>query len=601
MTSYDRNLILQNVQKRYIRLRVLSKEWLPLGDITGRCVSGSISIDSSSNARRSASLTLVYDTASRDVVNSLAINNYVQVYCGIEDNDTAEVMWYSQGVFVISDGGIKVSQTDRSISLNLSDMMIDLTGDRAGTLHAYTSKVARSQRIDDVMLEVLGLGNVPYYNICSIHPNISVEKFLSIYSYDPGGITKTEIEDESEARKKLDEEYYGISYDMKFEVGVSCYDILSKLVGMYPYYEMYFAANGTFVCKQSMSEEYNDLVLVDDEFMKEVTISDDIDINWSEVKNHIEVWGKEGKYFGEASDTKGDSPFREDAVGTRRLVVSSNEYGVDTENICDKYGDEELANKLIQEQAKLEQIVEDTYKDYYSEETSALDVNDPVRKEKYQKYSKAEADLASNKSKLADIVTMSGDNLAAEWAEYLLWKKCRLQDKIVITTILMPSLNEVNFKLGYRSKTDSKYRTWYVTGVQHDLASNTTTITASLFDNSVTARYLSRLGTPVIANVVSDNVSVTVTTDDVRYAEIYELYIDDILVATSTYNTVSYAFDNNISEGSHTVKVTVSADGFLRSQYSEECSFTRTRKFRILDENGNYITAEDGSRLIYLD
>ena len=613
MNSYDRNLILQNVQRRYVRIRVLTKEWFPKGDITGRCTSGSISIDSSSNIRRTASLTLVYDNDSRDTINDLAINNYIQLYCGIEDNDTSEVMWYSEGVFIISDGGIKVSQTDRSISLNLSDMMVDLTGDRAGVLHAYTTKAQYSQRIDDVIVEVLKLGNIPYYSVCQIHPNGDPYYYIKEYdkTKDIGGPTKikTEIDgktyykyeyttcgDDAVIRTYLDKRYFGIPYEMKFEVGVSCYDILSKLVGLYPYYEMYFASNGTFVCKPTETENYNDMVLVDDELMKEVTISDDITINWAEVKNRIEVWGKDGKSYGEAYDTKGDSLFREDAVGTRRLVISSSEYGVNTENICDRYGDAEAANEMLKKQAEAAVRLDNAKLEY----NQAAKIAD----EAAMKEAQAKIDVANQLydyygSELSKLVVLSGNILAKQWAEFMLWKKCRLQDKITITTILMPSLNEVGFKLGYRSKSDGQYKTWYVTGIQHDIAANTTTLTASLFDESMTARFMMQLATPVITSATAEDNGITVSVNAVPYAETYELYINDIFVSSSSSATIPYNFSSDSADGTYTVKVAATAEGFLRSELSEAETVTFTRKYYIIDENGNHITAENGDKLIF--
>jgi len=461
--------------------------------------------------------------------------------------------------------------------------MYDLTGDRAGILHEYSAIVEYEQKIKDVMLNVLELCGIANYDVAPI----CVLR------------NSTNYWDESEA----EDDYY-VPHTLEFGAGVSAYEILEKLVNLYPYWEIFFDVNGTFICQKLLMEEDTSFVVLADEDLRHFVISEDTSIDYSKVKNHIEVWGKDGAYYGEAKDETADSPFNVAAHKTMRQVFSGGNY----DNIYDRYKDVDLNAKLLTEKITLEEEIADL--------TTTIQENKKAMKEaeasgdtiasvaiqlaidlaETSKKTKA-AELKTVKSKITANLDIKGDDMAKDWAEQLLYENCRLQDSITLQTILLPFLNDVNFKISYRSKADDIVKTYVVKSVSHDYSGiGSTTINAIRFYNENCSAYRTQLSTPVIISHTIDGMVVTVSVDEVPYAEQYNLYIDYKLSATNTGTTLSFTLPDNF-EGEHTVTVTASAESFRESDYSDKLTLNFEAGIFIVTNNGEYITTNSGENI----
>ena len=66
-----------------------------------------------------------------------------------------------------------------------------------------------------------------------------------------------------------------------------------------------------------------------------------------------------------------------------------------------------------------------------------------------------------------------GNDMAKDWAEKELYNSCRMYDSITFTLVPCPFINEVNFKISYRSKWDNQIRTYIVKRVNHSLDNTT--------------------------------------------------------------------------------------------------------------------------------
>lgn len=569
ITSNDISLVKQKRQRRYLKVQLVDRNWNSLCVIKGQLISANCSIDGSEGIRRSANVTIRTDTPviklptqniNIDLQRDLAFNYYIRLWAGIEDNNTLQVTWYNQGLFVINQSQYNYDASTRTLSLGLTDIMCDLTGDRAGILHAYTSLVKNEQRIDDVMKNVLELSDFNAYNITPIVPLQSVGD----------GDVYAPTEDD-----------YKIPYDKNFDVGVSAYEILEWLVSLYPYYEMGFDVDGTFFCRKKLLDQDDSYPVIDAVTLSELVISEDTTLDWFEVKNYIEVWGKDGLYYGEAVDTNPESPFQVASTNPYRMVISGNSDGIDTNNICDRYEDTELTSTLLKEQAELENTI------------ATLEALDDLTPEQQARLDTAKNDLAVNKRKQDENVTIKGDDLAQQWADQKLYEKSRMYDRISITTIGMPFLNDVGFKMSYRSKVDNTIRPYKVEGVNHDYIAGTSTFEMVRFYDDQCSNLWDKLDAPVINSYDVSEMVLTVSVSAVNYAERYELYVDGRKVATSTGTTLTYTFED-WQEGVHTLYVRAQAD-YYRPNSSETETIYAFSTPRVVSSEGNHITTNDGS------
>ena len=562
VTGKDIALVNQHSQTRYSMLRVINREKNTVCTITGYYISGGVEIDETSNIRRTANVTM---TVFNDDLTNLAylyMNYYIRLYEGIEDNDTMEVTWYLQGTFIINQSSIKFNKETKTLSFTLSDLMTDLTGDRAGVLHAFSSIAKNSQRIDTVMKNVLEICGVTDYDIT---PICVTRKSFNFWD------------------EKQSEKDFLVPYDLEFSTGVTAYDILDKLVNLYPNWEMFFDLDGKFICQRRVTEEDNSYVVMDDENFKGLIISENISIDWNKVKNVVEVWGKNGNYYGEAHDKNPESPFNVAATQELRMVEHKDQ-------VCDRYKEtteeaqKEAENNVDKTKKEIGVTVATIVKDQVSlallqsgggSSAEIKKLQDEIDKNK-KNFNSLKYNLKVYESQVKGVLEVSGDDMAKEWAEQLLYENCRMHDSITLECIGLPFLNNTGCKISYRSKIDNKVRTYVVKSISHSFDSNTTTINAIRFYCEQSSAYQQQLDTPTVTSINISGMTVTVILGEVQFAEQYRLYIDYKLSATSTGTTLSFTLPDEFV-GGHIVSVTATAKGFAESSYSDNVTLTFAR------------------------
>ena len=563
VTTHDIQLAKQQHQRRYFKVQVLNREWHGVNTIVGTVISGNINVQGEENIRRTANLTMNVIKADMDVYSHLSVSYYVRLSCGIEDNNTSEVTWYEQGTYIITNGGFNYDPITKQLSLSLNDRMTDLNGDRGGTFHAYTSIVKYEQKITDVVKNVLDLAGVETYDLCRIGVLRETTSF-----FDENASENDEL----------------VPYELEFSAGVTAYEILDKLVTLYPQYEMGFDVDGTFFVRRKTFEQDNSYVIISAQQLEGLVISEDLSIDWTAVKNMVEVWGKDGLYYGEAQDDNPDSPFYIAATRPMRLVVTGSSEGIDTNSICDRYKDTSVAETLIKQQATIQATIANL---------EALETLTPTQEIELQN---AKNDLAANKAEQQANISVTGDELAQQWADKLLYSKSRIYDSITLNTVGLPFLNDTDFKISYRTKVDNKVRTYIVKAISHDIKANTTSITAIRFYNDQTTAYQSQLGVPNITAYSIDGMTVTATIAPVMFAEKYGLLIDYKQVALFTGTTLSYTLPDEY-EGQHLVAVRAYADGFQPNGDQNYITVTFSAYDTLTTESGDKILTESGDKI----
>lgn len=165
----------------YARITALTLEELPTETIEGRITGGSINLDGNSALRRTCNLTMV--------ANEVNINDYywglhskVKIEVGIKntiDEDRPDIIWFPQGIFVLTTFNTSHTTNNYQITLNGKDKMCLLNGDVGGAL---TASVVFSERDtfdlekQEVFTEIIPFktiireaihtfGKEPYHNI----------------------------------------------------------------------------------------------------------------------------------------------------------------------------------------------------------------------------------------------------------------------------------------------------------------------------------------------------------------------------------------------------------------------------------------------------
>ena len=257
ITSTQFQTSLQNIQSRYIRLELLNYQFQTVDSIEGVCTSGSISIDANSDIRRTGSIVLVVTDSSFEVDSGgkVWLDKYIRVWVGTASLITGDIEYTNCGIFIIDAPSYQFNLSTNTLTLSLLDLMAKLTGTRNGYLPGVPVVLSAGENIRQAIIDTLALGGFTKY---------VVEEAPS-----PGTIPN----------------------DLEFSQGATVYDLLAGLRDIYPSYEIFFDVDGVFYYKPIPTGE-NDPIYIDDTLWSNIVMEENIDVDFQNVKNVIEVYGR---------------------------------------------------------------------------------------------------------------------------------------------------------------------------------------------------------------------------------------------------------------------------------------------------------------------
>lgn len=124
----------------YARITSLTNDQYPIDRIEGVVTGGSITIDGDSAVRRVCNLTL---TTGKFNINNVywGLTTRVKIEIGLENNvdpDYDDIIWFPQGVYVLTDFRTSAQVNNYTITLSGKDKMCLLNGDIGGNFNAET-------------------------------------------------------------------------------------------------------------------------------------------------------------------------------------------------------------------------------------------------------------------------------------------------------------------------------------------------------------------------------------------------------------------------------------------------------------------------------
>ena len=168
---------------------------------------------------------------------------------------TGEIEYVNCGLFIIDAPTYKYDASTNTLTLSLLDLMAKLTGMRNGYLPGVPVVLSAGENIRQAIIDTLALGGFTKY---------VVEEAPS-----PGTIPN----------------------DLEFSQGATVYDLLAGLRDIYPDYEIFFDVNGVFYYKPIPTGD-DEPILVDDTTWQNVVVSEQVVVDFQNVKNVIEVYGR---------------------------------------------------------------------------------------------------------------------------------------------------------------------------------------------------------------------------------------------------------------------------------------------------------------------
>ena len=290
-TQTDYDLVQMNTRNAKIKVELLNFNFQTISSLEGKTTSGSIEVDANSDIRRTCNLSLVAKDIDENMISEggeLWLDKYIKIYQGIDNpRDNNKTVWWNMGIFLINNPNTVYSAADHTISFEGLDLMAKLTGRRNGQLPAVATLVPAGSKVADVVKK-------------------TITQLGGFYNYI--------IEDEG----------LEVPYDIKMDMGATIYDLLAELRDLYSNWEMFFDVDGVFHWQKIPNGE-KEAVVVNFNEIQPLIISDNVNIDFENVKNHIIVYGRlldtGEQIMATASDTNAESPFCISKVGQINYIV----------------------------------------------------------------------------------------------------------------------------------------------------------------------------------------------------------------------------------------------------------------------------------------
>lgn len=265
---------LQSIRNIDCKLFVLDYDYTIIDEISGKTESISLSVNAESDIRRTANINIALKDDSRQtnsnifywqVGNPYWFDKYIQIYVAIQDVQTQEYVWVNEGIYMVNSPTISYDATSNSLSFEAVDLMSKMTGLRNGQLEGMTYTIPVGSTITGAIKTLL------------------VEQGFDKYIvFDPP--------------------YNYVPQEINIDVGGTAYDLLCQLRDINPNWEMFFDVDGVFHFQQIPSgkviidpesgEEGEPTPVVDQTMWDKLNVSYNLDTNFENVKNYVEVLGK---------------------------------------------------------------------------------------------------------------------------------------------------------------------------------------------------------------------------------------------------------------------------------------------------------------------
>lgn len=274
ITASEFNVVKQNIQEKYAKIELLDSNFQILDSLEGVTLNGSITIDANSDMRRNATLKFVITDSSFEVESGSKVwmDKYIRLYLGIYSIQENTIIYTNIGTFVLDAPSYEYDATNNSVRVNLLDLMSKLSGMRNGYLEGVPVTIPAGTNIREVIISTLALGGFTRY-VCEEAP-------------EPGVVPM----------------------DLNFNQGTTVYNMLSTLKDIYPNYEIYFDVDGVFHYNK-IPDGVNEPVQIDDTLWDDIVIGENSTVDYQNVKNYIEVYGRTHNpaYFSSETNVVGNN------------------------------------------------------------------------------------------------------------------------------------------------------------------------------------------------------------------------------------------------------------------------------------------------------
>lgn len=522
-SSEDAGLINQTNHIVRYKLELLDQHLRTISELTGDTADVSFNIDSTTDIRRTANITMVVTDRSwlTDNFEIGWIDKLVRFSIGLQKPD-GTWKWYVLGTMLLSSDTFRYDTATQELHMSLVDLLAYGTSERGsqigtGVRYTYESNIPRL--LTDTINRFF-----PY-------KEVDIDEFPDV-----------------------------LPYELNFGIGSYPYDILRTVLGLFPWFEQYYDSDGVYHAHQIPMHIDEPCMLGPDD-LNDLIIAENKSFDFSNIKNTTEIYGKSIKAHYTASTCTIDRPNHTMTLGfllsSMETLENNKKYGFtmpedspaspkihieltdssaqDTADLLDSYGnplpaaalkagysyvarcldvpvEEEPENEgdppvitmvkkfylmgqkeihvIVREMNRMpsqaviaaDELLNDCADIKYvvnADSPYACDRNDALGTTSEMTIAAGEIRQVLYDGDYANIYTTE---LAYERGAYENYLKCRMNTDVELTTILIPFI-DVNKKIEYKSPITGETHQYIVKSVNMDISAFTMTMKLARFYN----------------------------------------------------------------------------------------------------------------------
>ena len=542
----------------HVRVYLLNDNNLIVDELDGYITSGDGSDDANSDIRKNCNFVLHSYDASYDIgeYNRIWLNNRVRIDLGFQDFNN--MYWYTKGTYVFDSCSYAYDGSTKDISFTCSDLVNTINGTHNGlilgecplcgvplrecehrgslfvegiliegcTLNEKTG-LYKGNDIKKTVEDLLIQAGITEFRVDSIGQVSCLQGYALNWKQNriDTGSTKEQVDrDEMNGYDDLENDngtWHMIPYDLEFDIGVTLWEVLTKIRDLYPGYEMFFDKDGMFIFQLIPVCHHEENILDHTQF-EGLVISENCDLDLTTVRNATQVYGQSietdrysdtttltsATYNGK-SVTSLNPTFETTFVYEGNIVIGVVFPAISTSNksknaymtINNETYPLMLRNAIVDKDEEGQptntvEYINMKYSDFNSDDMYCFKY---LSSQKYWVYAgmyqiEGYAENNDPNSPFAidkigyrlqiksggeyDDITTS--TLAKERAEYETWLVSRLTDTITLETVIIPFL-EVNQKIEYRKLSDGSIDSYIIKSLSYSFTEGTMTITMMKF------------------------------------------------------------------------------------------------------------------------
>ena len=289
-SQFLKNFNLLKLKEQFIKIDILNLDEKFIESIHGKVTGGNLNFNGNSAIRRTGNISLVAEAIENDldkIEHLLSINKKIEIQIGfINTTDQYQefpILWFPQGIYVISAPSINRTTTSATISLQVNDKMALLNGEFGGTFPASVefhemntfdaegNEIVVKPTIYQIIQELVHhwggeqIGKIIISDIDNkikqvmkwtgetpLYQGFSLESGEKIFTTNLEEIDVNRVYETYEYGQDVGYRYTEFTYpgELIADAGNSICDILDKIKNTLGNYEYYYDVDGNFIFQE---------------------------------------------------------------------------------------------------------------------------------------------------------------------------------------------------------------------------------------------------------------------------------------------------------------------------------------------------------------